>query len=225
VIAETAAYFLASYLPFIYYGSKVEISIEEIAVSLFMSFKFTGNTQYAVANYMLSDMIQSRVKIIAEVTKCDKFLEIDRERRITKINLLTDLLFKLRDSIQMYNKMFSIPILLAMGCNTFSETFSLFELFGVVVGLIKNSINIVFAIGFNLSIINILRVMFVLIRGFTKIISEIDEIRGNLYRVLIAESDAKVRRRIRLTLMQIDHSDIKFSSGLVVLNWRIVFWV
>jgi 7tm Chemosensory receptor len=93
------------------------------------------------------------------------------------------------------------------------------------VGIIRDATQIEFIIIMVITLVHSVIILLLQITYFTKIENEIEEMRDNLHGNLLKHDDAKARRRIRLTLMQIDHSDIKFSSGLFIFDWKLIYSV
>jgi hypothetical protein len=191
--------------------SLVMIFVRAVDVTLMLS-----QTMFLLLFLVIINGIRYRYQII------NKLLEFEMPTKNQILIQLASLYLNLFDLITLVMKVFSFPIMFSIGYNISGGVFSLYEVFSVLSRPNVTRQQIGFCMIVTAWLPN--AVLSCLIEASCCVAAADEGMKTMkiLKHVLNREDDEKVKRKLKLFLLQVFHSRPVFSCGLFEFNWKIL---
>jgi hypothetical protein len=160
--------------------------------------------------------------ILFEIRKRFKNLKISLNFKSSNIKIVSKSFAQLCDLIEIFNRIFIMPILIFITQLIIGTTFTLFDIFSTISSANMLSENINYSI-LTLQwwlLMNIQIIFFICCCGLT--LTEAKNFRKNLYKNLRVVKSLKERKKFEILILQVKHNEIKFSCGIFEFKWETI---
>lgn len=190
---------------------------------IFSHFITFSQQAYMILFYTIVYGIRENYKRINSILEVEILQKIDKNQKSSYIKVLkslSNLHLDVYHINQLSNQIFSIPIMFVFGYNILASVFSLYEILSVISTPNVNFEQIGICMVVNAwlpsaivaSVLTIFACMLAVVEGYDAI--------NILSNILSKEADKKLRNKLRLIILQIQHSRPNFSCGLFVFDWE-----
>lgn len=180
---------------------------------------------YVLFFIAVAHQIKMRLKSVNEILRAQI---LSKNGTSSSIKVLSIVHIQLNSAINFVNKVFALPAALFLGSNLYGATFSLYETYDI---LRNNSNDFNIHLGYNLAIYFLNIHHFVYNFGAVAVSMAVgrqqEETREILMEILQGNrvGDDKLKRRLRLFVLQTKHARMDFSCGMFKFDWILLYTV
>ncbi|XP_070496587.1 uncharacterized protein [Chironomus tepperi] len=147
---------------------------------------------------------------------------LETEHHTTNMTQLAAIHLKLFDTVTLVMHVFSFPIMLSFGYKISGGVFSIYEMLSIATRPNVTSQQIGFCMWISAWLPDAILASIIEVACCMAAANEGRRTIGILRRILCQEDDEKVRKRLKLFLLQICHSKPVFGCGLFEFNWQLL---